>query len=185
MISKSTNRLAWAMATLWFCMAAAQLTTLQSNDPVLGGRDPLVHLTGRQVLLLTGCLELLTSGILVLVRWRIGFGLSALLSCMFGLHRVYLRSQDAPNLTDCLGNFNDWFPIAPRIFCAIWWGALVVLLVGSMAGIATEAWPSGHDDDTSLVPLGATGKGAFLRDTLPGDTRRRRTRRRGRPHAGP
>jgi hypothetical protein len=124
----------WAAAVILFLTAAAELSSTVNDAQFLNQSDPLLFISSRRVLALTGVFELLISGFLLMGqnKW-LKLGLAAWLATDLLVYRIGLQWTDAPNYSDCLGNFNDWLPIPPRILHMIMVLILGFLIVGSYA----------------------------------------------------
>ena len=140
MNTKFRAMLRYAVAATLFLMAAALLSTLRSKDPVLNELDPLLHLTGRQILVGFGLSSLVISGIVLLARDEtFGFVFTGAYATSLLIYRVLLRSRHAVNFSDCLGNFNDWVPVSPRMLNEVWWVALILLIAPSFSAMFLDA----------------------------------------------
>jgi len=132
MIRKIENYFIWLAAVLLFIMAAAELSSAFNNEQFLDQPDPFLFISSRYILILTGFIELLLSAFLLMAKNRsLKLGLLAWFATNLLVYRIGLQWQGAPNYSDCLGNFNDWLPIPPRILHVIMVGILIFWLTGS------------------------------------------------------
>ncbi len=119
-------------AVALFFMAMVELSGAISAAQMLDKPDPLLPLSNRLVLLLVGVVELLLSAYLLLGKYGWAKpGLTAWLATDLLVYRLGLWRAGAPNFGDCVGNFNGWLSISPRVLHVIMVAALGFLIIGS------------------------------------------------------
>jgi hypothetical protein len=122
----------YSAAVILFFMAMVELCGAMSAARILDQPDPLLPLSNRLVLVLVGMLELLLSAYLLMGRYGWAKpGLTAWLTTNLLVYRLGLWRAGAPNFSDCVGNFNEWLPISPRVLHVIMVAALGLLIIGS------------------------------------------------------
>lgn len=124
----------FATAVILFVIALAEFSSAVSGARVLEQSDPLLPLSNRLVFILIGTLELLLSAYLLAGKdnW-LKLGLAACLASDLMVYRIGLAWGGMPNFSDCLGNFNPWLPIPPRVLSGTMTLIIGYLIFGSYA----------------------------------------------------
>lgn len=122
----------YSAAVILFFTAMVELSGAIGAAQILDEPDPLLLLSNRLVLALVGVLELLLSAYLLLGQYGWAKpGLTAWLATNLLVYRLGVWRAGAPNFSDCVGNFNEWLPVSPRILHVIMVAALGFLIIGS------------------------------------------------------
>jgi hypothetical protein len=118
-------------AALNFFAAAHPASPLDWADSLFQLK-PHFTLGNRWTLILSGGLELFVSGVLLGGRndhfklWLLSWFLTT-----SATYRVGLRLTDVPNLSDCLGNYVEWFSIRPQVVAEVFNIGLGFMLVAA------------------------------------------------------
>jgi hypothetical protein len=120
------------VAVTLFLMGIINILSVNESSFLLDQFDPFLFLKNRWCLFAVGMLEIIVSAVLLLGQ-RIQTRLLWItwLTSMLIVYRVGLRWNDAPNLGDCLGNFDEWLPIPPPLLAMITSTILVFCLASS------------------------------------------------------
>lgn len=122
----------YSVAVLLFVAGTLKLFAALGSAWLLGQPDPVLHMSNRSALLLTGGLELSLSAYLLMAQngsWKPMLTVW-LLVLVLG-HRFGLLWLSGPHLFSCLGNLTDWFPVAPRIMDRVFYFLYGVPLAGT------------------------------------------------------
>lgn len=136
MIPKIKDIFLWSAAVILFVKALAELSGTLSPAPFLDEPDPFLLISSRLVLVLLGVCELVLSAYLLMGKnLQIKLWLTAWFATNLMVYRIGLQSQGAPDFSDCLGNFDDWLPVTPRILHVVMEILLIFLLAGSYGSL--------------------------------------------------
>jgi hypothetical protein len=159
MIRKIEEAFLWVAAVILVLKAVAELSSIIHTAQLLNQPDPLLLIPSYLVLALMGFFELLLSAYLLMGQNKqLKMGLTALLATGLLVYRIGLHRAGAPIYGDCLGNFNDWLPIHPRILHVIMVVMAGFLMVGSYVLLILGWLPYKKRAKTAFIKSGANEK---------------------------
>ncbi len=140
---KSSRRVFYgSAAVILIFTAAAKLLSATGAARALALKDPLLTLTHREVLVLTGVIELLLAGYLFFGKKPLlKTSLVAWLATNFLIYRVGLVWMGVHKPCGCLGTITDALSIPPTTVDLLMKIVLAYLLAGSYALLLLEWWP--------------------------------------------
>ena len=160
-IKKSQGYFLGSVAAVLFAAGVIQLLSAFGTARLLREADMLLPLSCGRVLLLGGVLEILASGLLLMLQGRwLRWILAALLTGGILAYQLASKWKGGAGVFSYLGNFTPWVPVSPRVLNPLMLALYGLVFVGSALFLALNGFTRQRAiPETPAAPAAQTGGG--------------------------